>query len=127
MTQPIKPYPGHKTYATAIITTEADGLSDVIDLGGLQLNSVQMSTAGWTNAGLTFRGSAKSSDEMQSIYHTTAAIELNYASSASYAVSVDPKLFAGYRFIQLRSGVDGTAVAQAAARSVILGMDRIDK
>ncbi len=125
-TQPIVKYGGHKTYVAASVTTAADGLSDAIDIGGYSLKSIQISTA-WTTADLTFRASAKTTDEMMSVYHTTAGTELTYTSSASYAISVNPVIFEGFRYVQLRSGIDGSAVAQAAAREVILGLDRIDK
>ena len=121
-TQPNTPgTPSRRTYATATVTTAADGLSDVVDLGGLALSSIQMSTT-WTAANLTFKGSASSSAVMNSIYHTTATVELTYLTSASIAHIVDPAFFAGIRFLQLRSGTSATPVAQAAARSVIIGL-----
>ena len=113
--------PSRRTYAIATVTTGTDGLSDVVDLGGLTLSSIQMATA-WTAAGITFKGSASSSDAMGSIYHTTGTIELTYATTPSMTHVLDPAFFSGIRFIQIRSGTSATPVAQAAARSVVLGL-----
>ena len=110
-----------RTFVSATVTTAADGLSDVIDLGGAKLCSIQMSTT-WTAAGLTFLGSASSTDKMCSVYHTTGTVELTYGTSASLAHVVDPAFFAGLRYLQLRSGISGAAVAQAAARTIVLGL-----
>ena len=126
-TNPIKPYGGHKTYALATVTTEADGLSDIIDIGGLDLKTIQMSTSGWTNAGVTFLGSAKTPDEMMSIKATTAAADLTYATTANQAVAVDSALFEGFRYLQVRSGTSAVPVAQAVSRELILGLDRKGK
>ncbi len=72
-TFPIRSVPTKRTYSTATITTAADGLSDVIDLGGHNLCGIQQTTAGWTAADLTFMGAASSSAAMASIRSTTAS------------------------------------------------------
>ncbi len=125
-TQPNKITGGRFALATATVTTSTDGLSDVIDLGGHTIRSIQMSTA-WTNAGLTFMGAATNSTaDMASVRVTTACTELNYASTAGYVLSIDPDYFAGMRLVQLRSGTTATPVAQAAEREVILGLIPVD-
>ena len=113
--------PSRRTYAIATVTTGTDGLSDVVDLGGLTLSSIQTSTD-WTAASITFKGSASSSAAMGSVYHTTAAVELTYATTPSMTHVLDPAFFTGLRFIQIRSGTSAVPVAQAAARSVIIGL-----
>jgi len=124
-TLPIRKIPGLKSWATATVTTAADGLSDVIDIGGFGLRSIQMSTA-WTAANMTFNGSVSSSASLKSVRVTTAATELTYVSSSGYIMNVNPNNFAGLRFIQLRSGTTAVPVAQAAARSIVLGLTAID-
>lgn len=123
-TNPIKNVGGHKTYVTATITTETDGLSDVIDLGGLTLHSIQTSTA-WTNANITFNVSALSSGTLTTMRHTTACTELTYATSVDYNIAVDPYLFNGLRYIQLYSNTSTGTVIQAAARSIVLGLNTV--
>jgi hypothetical protein len=123
-TRPIKSTVTARTYATATVTTAADGLSDVIDLCGYSLCSIQMST-GWSTADMTFKGAVSSSASMGSIYKTTASVELTYVTSASYIHAVDPTELAGLRYVQLRSGTAAAAVAQAASRTVILGLAKL--
>ena len=113
--------PSRRTYAIATVSTSTDGLSDVVDLGGLTLSSIQMATD-WTAAGITFKGSASSSAAMGSVYHTTGTVELTYATTPSMTHVLDPAFFSGLRFIQIRSGTSATPVAQAATRSVVLGL-----
>ena len=122
---PIRSIPTQKTYATATVTTSTDGLSNVIDLGGHTVNSIQMSTA-WTAANLTFAGSVNSSAEMMTVRHTTACTELTYATTDNYQVTVDPYLLSGLRYLQVRSGTAGTPVAQAAERVLILGLTPVN-
>ena len=124
-TFPIRKIPGLKSYATATVTTETDGLSDVIDIGGFALRSVQMSSA-WTAANLTFMGAVSSSGSMKSVRVTTAATELTYVTSAGYTLSINPEYTAGLRFIQARSGTTAVPVAQAVARELILGLSAVD-
>lgn len=124
-TNPIRKLPSNKTYATATVTTSTDGLSDVIDLGGHQLSAIQMSTA-WTGANMTFMGSVSSTAAMASVYATTAVTELTYATSASVLVAIDPTALKGLRYLQIRSGTAGTPVAQAAARSILLGLNSFE-
>lgn len=124
-TFPIRKIPALKTYATATITTETDGLSDVIDIGGHALRSVQMSSA-WTAANLTFMGAISSSASLKSVRVTTAATELTYATTVGYVLSVNPEYTAGLRFLQVRSGTTAVPVAQAAERAVILGLSAVD-
>ena len=118
-TFPANPIPAHRGIATATVTTSTDGLSDVIDLGGHCLVSVQMSTA-WTAASLTFRGSARSSAGMFDVYYD--GTELSYTTTASRRMTFSPEDLAGVRFVQLRSGTAATPVAQAAPRTVYLGV-----
>lgn len=119
-TQAVGVSPSLRSWATATVTTAADGLSDAIDCGGLTLSQIEMSTA-WTDAPLMFLGSVLSSGNLKQVFTTTGG-RLTFQTSASRSLVFDPYQFAGYRFIQLASGDSSTAVAQAAARSVVLGL-----
>jgi hypothetical protein len=124
-TNPIKNVGGHKTTVTATISTETDGLSDVIDLGGYAVHTIQTSTA-WTAANIAFNASALSSGTLTSLRHTTACTQLAYATTVDYNIAVDPYLFNGVRYLQLasRNSTDG-AVVQAAERSIVLGLNTV--
>ena len=123
-TNPTVISPRQKARATVTVSTEAAGVSDVIDIGGYDVVSVEMSTA-WTAAYLTFNGAVSSSASVGKIYNTTAAssIELLYTTTASYQLSLDPNILSGFRYIQLASVSSlGAATAQAAARTLYLGL-----
>lgn len=124
-TQPIRKLPSNKTYATVTLTTVGSGQSDVIDLGGHIPCSIEMSTA-WTTANLTFLGAVSSTLSMSSVYVTSAAVELTYVTSASYVLALDPTPLQGLRYIQLRSGSGAAPVAQAATRTINLGLNSLE-
>lgn len=124
-TQPIKNIGTTKTYATATVSTAATGLSNVIDLSGYSVASIQMTTA-WTAANITFMASVSSSATMQSVRHTTACTELTYASTNSQQVVLDQYLFSGQRYLQVRSGSTASPVAQAAERALIIGLTPVN-
>lgn len=119
-TFPVPPIPSQRGLATATVTTSTDGLSDVIDIGGYCLVGIETSTVGWTAGDMTFRGSNQSSAAMRDVYSN--GTELTYATTASRAMTFPPEDLLGFRFIQLRSGTAATPVAQAAARTVKLGL-----
>lgn len=112
-----------KTYATVTVTTSTDGLSDIVDLGGLDIAGYTMPAA-WTAASMTFLGSYDSTSNMQSLYTSTGG-ELAHAVAASRVVGAEVVYRAvaeGLRYIQFRSGTAATPVAQAASRTIILGL-----
>ena len=123
---PIRPVGGKKTYATVTITTEVDGLSNVIDLGGLAPRSIEMSSA-WTTANLTFMGAVSSTDRMKSVRTSTAGLETTHVTTVGYVLALNPDNFAGLRYLQARSGSTTTPVAQAAARALYLGLTGVDE
>lgn len=116
---------GWKSKATVTVTTAATGLSDIIDIGGLAPRSVEMSSA-WTTANITFMGAVSSTDAMKSVRHSTAGTEVTYVTTVGYVVSLNPEYFAGLRYIQVRSGSTTTPVAQAASRTLYLGLSAVD-
>lgn len=120
-TGPIHPAATSRSYATVGISTAADGIGDFINLTGLTLSCVQMSTA-WTDAGIGFRASVDGTTVTYPVYDTAGNF-LTYQTSASRVVAFDPAVFSGLEKIQIVSQTTaGVAVAQAAARTLILGL-----
>lgn len=125
-TQPIHPKPSSRTHAAVVVSTAADGASDSVNLTGLTLSCVQMSTA-WTDAKIGFKGSVDGSTNFYDIYNTNGDF-LTYATSASRVVVFDPAEFAGIQRLMLVSETSaGVAVAQAAERTLILGLSEYVK
>jgi len=126
-TYPGKRTPDQRTFATATISTSTDAVSDVIDCGGLTLAAIEMSSD-WTDAPISFLGSIDSTAGMHTIMRAASSglgspIEIEFTSTANQLFTVDPSLFWGIRYIQLRSGSSSTGVvAQAAPRSILLGL-----
>lgn len=106
------------------LSTAADGLSDVADLGGLRLAAVEMSTA-WTAADLAFLGSGRSSAALKAVYRaadSTAPALYQVGTTANRVIAFNSDAFRGVRFLQLASVTAGStsAVAQGAARTMTL-------
>jgi hypothetical protein len=129
-TFPGKRTPDQRSFATCTISTEAAGLSDVIDCGGLTLAVIEMSSD-WTDAPISFLGSIDSTAAtggMHTIYRAASTgagtvTEISYVTTADRLISIDPALFWGIRYLQLRSGSSSTGVtAQAAPRTLLLGL-----
>lgn len=101
------------TFTIAINTA----LSDAVDLGGLGAIRLVM-PALWTAAALTFQTS------LDNVTYTDLfkpdGTEYSLVVAASRSIPLPPSDFAGFRWMKLRSGVSGTGVNQAAARTLIL-------
>lgn len=119
-TRPVINTPNQRSFVSLTVTTAADGLSDVADVGGLTVAAIKMSTA-WTDATMTFLGSFDSSANLQNLYTSTGG-ELTHTTTALRLNTFDPYSFVGLRFVQLRSGSSAAPIAQAAARTVTLGL-----
>lgn len=121
-TGPFYPKPSNRGLATVQISTAADGRSDIIDLTGLTLSSIQMSTA-WTAAALGLRASVDGSTaNMADVYGSTGDLYY-FTTTASRVLIFDPSRFSGIQKIQLVSlTTAGVAVAQAATRTIKLGL-----
>ena len=115
--RPTDKFPAFITSVSVALTTAADGLSEVSDLVGGSLAALEM-PAGWTDAVITFKG-GRTSSELFDLYGSTGD-EVTITTTASRMVAIDPVLFAGIRYWQLRSGTGAAAVAQAAARTLKL-------
>lgn len=121
MANVINPRPSTRTFASISLTTAADGISEEINLTGLTLSCIKMSTA-WTTANIGFQASI---DGTTDFFHVTdtAGNFLTYAATASRVVAFDPAVFSGIQRLKLVSETSaGVAVAQTAARTLILGL-----
>jgi len=113
--------PSSRSFASVTVTTEADGLSDAVNISGLTLSAIQMSTA-WTEARVGFRASIDGTTNFYDVYDTAGNF-LTYPTSASRVVALDPAVFSGLQQLKLVSETSaGAAVAQGAARAVVLGL-----
>jgi hypothetical protein len=120
MANVVNPRPSTRTFAAISMTTAADGLSEEVNITGLTLCAVEMSTA-WTAAAIGFQASIGSTN-FYPIYNT-AGDHLTYPTSANRIVVFDPAQFAGIQKVKLVSETSaGVAVAQTAARTLILGL-----
>jgi hypothetical protein len=103
------------------MTTNAAGTSDTINLTGLTLCSIQMSTA-WDAANIGFNANVDGSTNYYPVFDLNGN-NLTFPTSASRVVTFDPAQFSGLQFIQLVSETSaGVAVAQTAARTIKLGL-----
>lgn len=121
---PIVPSPAHgRTRATVIMSTAADGLSEVLDLGGLHISSYCLSTS-WGSTSISFRGSHISTDEMRDIYLSNDGTQLIHHVNADSLVSfnVRTEMAEGIRYLQFRSGPSSAPVAQTAAQEICVGL-----
>lgn len=88
-------------------------LSDAADLYRYSAVAILM-PATWTSAGLSFQGSVDGST-YGNLTDKTAEITIATLAGAEYVV-LDPSVFFGVRFLKVRSGTAGSAVAQGGDR-----------
>lgn len=124
-TPPIHPKPSSRTFASVTVTTAADGTSDVVDLTGLTLSSIQVTSVGWTDARIGFKASVDGTTVLFDVFDS-AGNNLTFPATASRVIAFDPWQFAGVQKLQLVSETTaGVAVAQAAERLVKLGLSAV--
>lgn len=113
--------PSSRSFASVTVTTAADGLSEAVNISGLTLSAIQMSTA-WTAAAIGFQASIDGSSNYYNVYDTAGNF-LTYPTSANRVIAFDPATFAGVQRLKVVSETTaGVAVAQAASRVVVLGL-----
>ena len=121
MTNPVNPKPSSRTHAAVSFTTAADGISEEVNITGLTLCCVQMSTA-WTSAKLGFEASIDGSTN----FYPVRDVDGNFLftlTSASRIVTFDPAQFNGLQKLRLTSQTsNGTQIAQTEPRTLILGL-----
>lgn len=110
---------------TSATIANGASLSGSVDLTGVLLVGIYMPSA-WTAADITFQASPDYDDDdtvtFQSIYNGDGD-EYTIASAAAQAsrfIAIDPRDFAGVRFLKIRSGTAAAAVNQGAARTLRL-------
>lgn len=124
MPNPVHPKPSSRTHAAIALTTAANGVSGEINLTGLTLATIQMSTA-WTAAAIGFQASVDGSTNYHPVYNS-AGNHLTFPTSANRVLAFDPGQFFGIQRLKLVSETTaGVAVAQAAARTLILGLSEV--
>jgi len=104
------------------IATDAPGLSAAVDLQANSPVGIMMPSA-WTAGNLTFQASFDNSDfgDMRD----SAGNEVTVTADTDVYISIDPVDFVGIQYIKVRSGISGTPVVQAAARTLKLHVRRV--
>jgi len=72
--------------------------------------------ATWTTANLTFQTSVDGVTYQN--FYDAAGTEVAVVAAASRTIYLDPAIFAAVPYLKVRSGTSGTAVNQAAARTI---------
>lgn len=120
MANPVNPKPSSRTFASITLSTAADGVSEPVNLTGLTLCCVQLSTA-WTAAKIGFQGSVDGVNYYP-VRDATGGFWFSLA-SANRVVAFDPAPFAGLERLKVTSmSSNGVAIAQAEPRTLILGL-----
>lgn len=115
--------PSYKTWASAALSTSADGVtgSDVIDTGGLALSAIQPSTACSSACTYTVKGSADSSGVLGNLYTSSGGL-WSFGSTTvdprGAVFSQDPAFFMGTRFIQFVSNTTSAAAPNATGATL---------
>lgn len=120
-TQLIRGRPSTRSFCTIDLSTAADGVSDSINISGLTVSLISMSTA-WSSANIGFMGSVDGSTTFFHIYNSAGDF-LTFPTSASRIVAFDPAQFSGLERLKLVSETSaGVAVAQSAPRVIKIGL-----
>jgi hypothetical protein len=115
--------PPATSVATVAFSTAATGLSDAAQLYGNTLCAIEMSTAVWTNAAITFQVSLDGTTYRD--LYDTGGTEISHTTTASRTIYFDPAPFQGFNWVKLRSGTSATPVAQDPTKTVKLGLRTI--
>lgn len=100
-----------------VVIAGGASLSAAVDIDGSSLVGIVMPAA-WTAANLTFQGS--SDDSVFNNLYDDAGTEVTVTAAAARYIAVQPSEFVGFDTLKIRSGTSGTAVTQAAARTITL-------
>lgn len=116
------PVPPRVDWTTATIAN-GQSLSGAVDLGGRVVAGIVMPDT-WTAAGLTLQASVDGVTYAD--VYDSGGDEVEIAADAAVFIALDPSLFAGMRFLKIRSGTSGTPVNQGGARILTLSLREID-
>jgi len=106
-----------------VLSTEADGLSDPVQMHGYKLIAVLMST-GWDAGNLTFQGGLSSGATFSNIYSSTGG-EVALTADASRLVALsesEQSAVSSLPWLRLRSGTSAVPVAQSTSRALVLAL-----
>lgn len=92
-------------------------LSNIIDFGLARPFAIQMPAA-WTAANLTFQASIDGVTFAD--LYDDAGVEVLLTATASHVIIMPPSKFIGLRWLKVRSGTAGVAVAQGAERVLLM-------
>lgn len=106
----------------AVTIAATESLSAEIDLRGYEVVAIHMPAA-WTAANLTFQAATQPGGTYADV-HDDEGAEITVTAAAGHVVTIgiDLKKMRGLNFIRVRSGTSGTAVAQAAERTIYLAL-----
>ena len=109
------------------MTSSTGRHTPVIDLGGLSLTSILVSTVGWTDADITINGGVNttSTAAMKPLYGSilggslgsTLQVIATFETTASRVHTIDPRLTAGISHIMLQGNA-----TQDTTRAITLGL-----
>lgn len=119
--------PSYKSWGQVNLSTNTDGVTgaDVIDLGGLSLSGIDLSTAVSAACTYSFKGSVDSSSALHTILNSTGGVVMYGSTTVNpqgTLLTFDPAFWSGIRFLQLVSNTTGAAAANATgATAKIIG------
>lgn len=115
--------PSSRGYGQVTIQSGAsDGLSEKINITGLTLSSIQVTTEGWTAASIGFYGNVDGSTTFFPVYNNLGD-PLTLPATANRLIAFDPAPFAGLQLLKVGSMTTaGVAVQQGADRVIKLGL-----
>jgi len=108
--------PGFRDTLVTLNIAAGDSCTQTINFGNRRLKTIYMPVA-WTAANLTFRVSPD-----DTTYYNFYADDVEFTSvgAAGIAINVNPRIFVGIQYLQIRSGTSAADVDQADARIIKL-------
>lgn len=113
---------GELRAAPQAVIANGDSLSGAVDVGDGGMVALQMPSS-WTTANLTFQASIDNST-FNNVYDGSGT-ELEITAAASRYIVLPPTTFAGMRWVKIRSGTSGSAVAQGGARTIKIAVRKL--
>lgn len=96
-------------------------LSSEIKITEETITGIVMPSA-WTAANITFAAAASEGGTFVPVYDA-AGTELEVTAAASRFIAISPDALRAARYLKVRSGTSGSAVNQAAERSIVLVLE----
>lgn len=100
------------------VISAGGSLSAAVDLGGLRLAGIEM-PGSWTAAGLTFQAAGSAQASLADLY-SESGTEVSVPAAAGRFIRLEGVVFAGLRWLKVRSGTSITPVNQSAERTLKL-------